>query len=84
MVRVGAGGVAIELEVWELPLREFGSFVAGIPAPLGIGTVALEDGTEVAGFVCETYATADAQDISHFAGWRSYLLSSLCRVQSTL
>lgn len=75
MVRVGAGGAAIELEVWELPTREFGSFVAGILAPLGMGAVALEDGTEVVGFVCEAYATADAQDISHFGGWRSYLLS---------
>jgi allophanate hydrolase len=75
MVRVDAGGTAIELEVWELPGREFGSFVAGIPAPLGIGMVALEDGTQVQGFVCEVYATADAQDISHFGGWRSYLRS---------
>ena len=34
-------GAAIEVEVWELPAREFGSFVAGIPAPLGIGTITL-------------------------------------------
>ena len=33
--------------------REFGSFVAGIPAPLGIGTVELADGSQVQGFVCE-------------------------------
>ena len=45
MVRVAHGGAAIEVEVWELPAREFGSFVAGIPAPLGIGTVELADGT---------------------------------------
>ena len=49
MVRVSEGGAAIELEVWELPAREFGSFVAGIPAPLGIGTVELADGTSVPG-----------------------------------
>ncbi|MEO8767831.1 MAG: allophanate hydrolase [Nitrosospira sp.] len=66
-------GVAIEVEVWELPVREFGSFVAGIPAPLGIGTITLADGAAVQGFVCERYAVADAADISGFGGWRSYL-----------
>lgn len=75
MLRVDEGGAAIEMEVWELPACEFGSFVAGIPAPLGIGTVALEDGSHVQGFVCEANATGQAQDISHFGGWRSYLRS---------
>lgn len=75
MVRVGEGGTAIELEVWELPAREFGSFVAGIPAPLGIGTVELADGSQVQGFVCEALATQAAIDISHLGGWRAYLRS---------
>ncbi len=75
LVRVGQGGAAIEMEVWELPASEFGSFVAGIPAPLGIGTVALEDGSSVQGFICEAYAVAGAQDISHYGGWRAYLAS---------
>jgi allophanate hydrolase len=73
MVRVTEGGGAIELEVWELPAREFGSFVAGIPAPLGIGTVLLEDGTSVQGFVCESHAVADARDITALGGWRAHL-----------
>ena len=78
MVRVEDGDVAstgIEMEIWELPATEFGSFVAGIPAPLGIGTVALDDGSQVQGFVCEAIATAQAQDITAFGGWRSYLRS---------
>lgn len=77
MLRVAAGesGSAIEVEVWEMAAREFGSFVAGIPAPLGIGTITLADGEKVQGFVCEQYAVANAVDISHFGGWRSYLLS---------
>jgi allophanate hydrolase len=73
MVRVTEGGGAIELEVWELPAREFGSFVAGIPAPLGIGTVLLEDGTSVQGFVCESHAVAQAEDITALGGWRAHL-----------
>lgn len=73
MVRVGQGGGAIELEVWELPATAFGSFVAGIPRPLGIGAVELADGTSVPGFVCEAYAVADAADITALGGWRAYL-----------
>ena len=79
MVRVDAndtGGGAIELEVWELPASEFGSFVAGIPAPLGIGTVLLEDGTSVQGFVCESHAVRDAKDITALGGWRAHLSAS--------
>ena len=75
MVRVNEGGGAIEIEVWELPAREFGSFVAGIPAPLGIGTITLADGTAVQGFVCDSVAAAGADDITHFGGWRAYLKS---------
>jgi allophanate hydrolase len=66
-------GAAIEVEIWELPTGEFGSFVAGIPAPLGIGTITLADGQAVQGFLCERYAIADAGDISRFGGWRGYL-----------
>ena len=73
MVRVAEGGAAVELEVWELPDRAFGSFVAGIPAPLGIGTVTLEDGSRVQGFVCEAVATEGAEDITAFGGWRAWL-----------
>lgn len=73
MIRVGSGGAAIELEVWELPARQFGSFVAGIPAPLGIGTVLLEDGSSVQGFVCESLAAEGAQDITALGSWRRYL-----------
>jgi allophanate hydrolase len=75
MVRVAQGGAAIELEVWELPVTEFGSFVAGIPTPLGIGMIELADATSVQGFVCESLATQQAKDISHFRGWRAYLRS---------
>jgi allophanate hydrolase len=73
LVRVDSGGVPLEVEVWSVPTEKFGSFVAGIPAPLGIGKVLLADGTQVSGFVCEDYAVAGATDISHYGGWRAYL-----------
>ena len=72
-MRVAEGGVAIDVEVWRMPVEHFGSFVAGIPAPLGIGKVKLEDGSEVSGFMCEGLGVAEAEDISALGGWRQYL-----------
>jgi allophanate hydrolase len=75
LVRAPEGGAAIDLEVWAMDAQSFGSFVAAIPPPLGIGTIELEDGSAVKGFVCEAYAVAGARDISGFGGWRAYLQS---------
>jgi allophanate hydrolase len=73
LIRVGEGGAAIALEVWSLPPEGFGRFVAGIPSPLGIGTLALADGTRVKGFLCETIATEAARDVTAFGGWRAFV-----------
>jgi len=76
LLRVAPGqGTPIAVEVWSMPLAEYGGFVAGIPAPLGIATLQLEDGTTVQGFVCEAQGLAQATDISHHGGWRTYLAS---------
>jgi allophanate hydrolase len=69
------GDAAIEVEVWRMPVERFGSFVAAIPAPLGIGRIELENGEWVQGFLCEASAVAGATDISHFGSWRAYLAS---------
>jgi len=66
-------GAAIEVEVWELPVDRFGAFVDAVPPPLAIGTVELEDGALVNGFLCESAAVAAAPDISEFGGWRAWL-----------
>jgi allophanate hydrolase len=73
LVRVADQGAAIAVEVWELPTAAYGSFVAGIPAPLGIGSIALADGSVVQGFLCEPVALAGAQDITALGGWRAFL-----------
>jgi allophanate hydrolase len=73
LIRVGTGGAAIALEVWSLPPEGFGRFVSGIPSPLGIGTLALADGTSVKGFLCETIATEGARDVTEFGGWRAFV-----------
>lgn len=66
-------GAPIKVEVYELDIAAFGSFVAEVPAPLAIGTVTLADGTSVKGFVAEPRATTGAEDITHLGGWRAYI-----------
>ena len=70
-----ADGPGIELELWELPVEGFGALVAGVPAPLCIGTVVLEDGRHVKGFLCEVDAVAAALEITSYGGWRAYRAS---------
>jgi allophanate hydrolase len=50
-----------------------GSFLALIPPPLGLGSIELEDGSRVHGFLCEGHALQAAPDITHFGGWRAFL-----------
>jgi allophanate hydrolase len=66
----GAG--PIEVEVWDLDAASFGSFVDEVPAPLCIGRVLLDDGSDVAGFLCESVAAEGAIDITPHGGWRAY------------
>jgi allophanate hydrolase len=68
-----AAGNAIEVEVWALPSHALGSFVDSIPSPLAIGTIELEDGETLRGFLCEGYAVARAPEITALGGWRAYL-----------
>lgn len=78
LVRVGdndARAASIEVEVWRLPISAVGVFAGYIPAPLGLGTVQLDDGTSPMGFIAEAIAADDAIDITHFGGWRAFLAS---------
>ena len=66
-------GAAIKVEIYELGVAEFGSFVVEVPAPLAIGTVTLADGSSVKGFVAEPRALTGAEDITQLGGWRAYI-----------
>jgi allophanate hydrolase len=68
-----AEGAAILVEVYELDVAAFGSFVVEVPAPLAIGSVTLADGSTVKGFVAEPRAIAGAADITALGGWRAYI-----------
>lgn len=73
--RVASGGAAIAVEVWDVPIAQVGSFLALIPAPLGLGKVELADGSWTAGFICEGFALDAAEDVTPFGGWRAYMQS---------
>ena len=75
LVKAVTAGAPIEVELWDVPLDRFGSFVAEIPSPLGIGSLELEDGRVVKGFICEPIGLQGARDITSFGGWRAYLVS---------
>ncbi|MFP4126519.1 MAG: allophanate hydrolase, partial [Alphaproteobacteria bacterium] len=77
LLRVADGeGGAVEVEVWSLEPAAFARFVAAIPAPLGVGRVRLDNGTAPCGFLVEAAATAAAQDITAFGGWRRYVAAN--------
>ena len=57
LLRVAPGeGAPIEIEVWDMPVSHYGSFVALVPTPLSIGSLVLADGSSVQGFLCGTAA----------------------------
>jgi allophanate hydrolase len=73
LVRVHGGGASIEIELWELSHAALGALICEVPSPLAIGRVALADGSEVTGFVCEGHGVADAEEVTSYGGWRAYL-----------
>lgn len=71
--RVAGCGRAIEVEVWSISAAGLGAVTAAVAPPLGIGSVELDDGRWVKGFICESHGLADAEDITSHGGWRRYL-----------
>ncbi len=63
---------AVEVEIYDMPFAGFGRLVASVLPPLAIGTVELADGEAVKGFLCESFASALARDITDFGGWRAF------------
>ena len=76
MIRVTEGGAAIAVEVWELTAEAFGRFVAAVPPPLCIGSIALDNDETVKGFLCEPAALAHATDITSYGDWRAFTEAS--------
>lgn len=79
MIKVKDGtGASIYLELFRLPTENVGRFLDQITPPLGLGTLDLEDGGIVKGFICEGYvATANSgfevEDITHLRSWLDFV-----------
>lgn len=73
MVRDSQSETSLRLEVWSMPLENFGAFMVQIASPLCIGTVFLEDGSSVYGFLCESDALIGANEITQYGGWKAYV-----------
>ncbi len=72
LIRVDKEGACIEVEMYEMPTCEIGSFFGLIQQPLGLGSIELDDGKWVKGFICDSTALSHSKDISTFGGWRKY------------
>jgi allophanate hydrolase len=77
LVRLKEGGDQIELELYDVPQEMIGSFLNLIQAPLGLGTIELDDGSWVKGFICEPVGIVGATNISHYGGWKNYLKETM-------
>lgn len=76
LLRVNKGeGAPISIEIWRMPEEAYGSFVALIPSPLGVGQIETADGAMFQGFLCEQAGLAGATDITRFKSWKRYLAS---------
>jgi allophanate hydrolase len=73
MIYDSTSDTQIELEVWSIPVENFGKFMKQIASPLGIGTVYLEDESGVYGFLCEADFIKDAKEISNLKSWRNLI-----------
>lgn len=73
MVRVRAGGVSVDVEVWAVPPAGLASILQREPPGLSIGKVKLADGSEVLGVLAEPILCEGQREITGFRGWRRYL-----------
>ncbi|KAI5267436.1 hypothetical protein E4T47_08067 [Aureobasidium subglaciale] len=71
-MRVSDGGARIEIEIWAIPIAAIGTFLSTVPSPLGLGTIEIDGGRWVKGFICEPYGLEGAKDITEYGGWRKF------------
>lgn len=75
MIKAKEGGIAVALEVWEVPLAGLGTILSQEPPGLAIGKVTLHDGEEVLGVIGEPLTVEGKKEITQYGGWRAYQAS---------
>ncbi|PXY30692.1 allophanate hydrolase-related protein [Prauserella flavalba] len=73
VLRADRDGAALLAERWLISPAGLGTFLAGLPAPLALGSVELEDGTHAVAVLCDAVAAAEGTDITSYGCWRAYL-----------
>ena len=72
LVRKEGDGAPIAAELYRMSAAALGTFLAGLPSPMGLGPVELSDGRWVTGFCCAHDAADAGTDITEYGGWRAY------------
>jgi hypothetical protein len=75
MVRVRTGGVAIAVELWQVPAAGLATLLEQEPPGLSIGKVRLADGEIVLGVLGEPILCENQLEITEWGGWRAYMAS---------
>lgn len=70
LYEVTENGGQIEVDLYEVPICNMGYFLMQVPKPLTIGTILLEDGRMVKGFLCEEYSVKESTDITEQGTWK--------------
>lgn len=75
LVKAAEDGNSVTVETYLMTAEAFGKLVAATPAPLGFGTVELENGQNVKGFLVEPCALEDGgvEEITGFGSFRAWL-----------
>ncbi|TKG62621.1 amidase [Prauserella endophytica] len=73
VLRAERDGAALLAERWLISPAGLGEFLAGLPAPLTLGSVELEDGAHAVAVLCDAVAAAEGTDITSYRCWRAYL-----------
>lgn len=81
LIRRSQPAGSIELDVYSLPAKHFGSLVILLSWPLCIGNIELDDGTWIHGFVCEPHALVGARDVTKYGRWPHAIADDGARVR---
>ncbi len=72
MIKVRENGIAVAVEVWDVPLAGLGIVLSKEPPGLAIGKVMLENGEEVLGVIAEPLTVEGQKEITEYGAWRAY------------
>lgn len=73
MLKVKENGVAVAVEVWEVPASGLATLLMQEPPGLSIGKVRLIEGEEVLGVLGEPFLCEGQVEITQYGGWRAYI-----------